>query len=197
LSESARQPVGGIGLLVEHDPAVWLAGPAEPEQVTAWTKGALEACATDFAVEPGSSDYHYLEAMLTEFATRDLGTANRLLRLRELSDAPLIAMLDVYVGLGAHEVTDNFLTYDETDTWYDPPQVSDLDASRGLRRALRFRVDDGIRSVVRYHRRIEDLQVDILLSCAGADLNATASGLADLDALAQAVWVLTSNEERR
>ncbi len=197
MSEPAPEVVGGIALLVDYDPAVWLAGPTQPEHAQAWADGALAACASDFAVQPGSADHQYLEAVLTEFATRDLGTANRLLRLRALNDAPLIAMLDVYVGLGAHEVTDNFLTYDETDTWYDPPQVSDLDANRGLRRALRFRVDDGIRSVVRYHRRVDDLEVDILLSCAGADLNATASGLADLDALAQSVWVLAGSEERR
>jgi hypothetical protein len=196
-SDSVRQIVGGLALLVEHDPAVWLAGPAEPEQAQAWVEGALAACASDFEVEPGSADHQYLAAVLQEFAHRDLGTANRLLRLRELRDAPLIALLDVYVGLGPHEVTDNFLAYDETDKWYDPPRVSDVDASRGLRRALRFRRDDGIRSVVRYHRRIDDLQLDIVLSCSGADLKATASGLADLDALAQAVWVVTASEERR
>lgn len=50
---------------------------------------------------------------------------------------------------------------------------------------------------MRYYRRIEDLDVDIVLSCSGADPRVTAEGLADLDALAQAVWVLTDAEERR
>lgn len=73
-----------------------------------------------------------------------------------------------------------------------------LDAERGLRRALAFEVaEDGIRSVVRYHRRVPEWDVDFVLACAGADLDSTAIGLDVLDALAKSVWFVDVEGDRR
>ena len=188
----------GADVVVDYDPAVWLAGPADPARAEPWTAAAVEACAEDFGVEPGTADHDYLRAVLTGFASRDLPAANRFLRLRRLDDAPLVALLNVLVGLPGEQLAGRFLDTWGDERWYDPPRVETVDERTGLRRALRFKVDDdGISSVVRYHRRVDDLGLDVLLSCSGADLTATTRGLPDLDGLARAVWVVTAAGERR
>lgn len=186
-----------IGLLVACDPAVWLAGPTEPAVAADWVVGALDACARDFEVKIGSPEHDYLAELLQEFAHRELATGNRFLRLRGIEDAPLVALLDVYVGRDEHEVADAFADVDPEERLYDPPVVEVIDEARGLRRSVRFVMGDTISSTVRYHRRVDDLGVDVLMSCSGADLVATAAGLPDLDALARSVWIITSDGDRR
>ena len=83
--------------------------------------------------------------MLTEFGTRDLSCDFRFLRLRTLVDAPLVAMLSVFVD-SEEDVALALRSFDPDATYYDTaPKVVELDAARGLRRSMVFEVAGGIR----------------------------------------------------
>lgn len=196
-TELTDQAAPALGVAVDYDPAVWLAGPTDPDTET-WIAGAFAACAADFGVTEGTAEATYLRRLLADFAAADFPGDFRFLRLRGLTDAPLAALLTVYVGAPADELAAALVTFDEDATYYDrKPQIIDIDQARGLRRSLVFSVDDGIRSTIHYHRRVEEWQVDVLLTCAGADLKATALGLPDLDQLADAVWLVDAEGHRR
>jgi hypothetical protein len=185
-----------LGVAVDFDPAVWLPGPTD-RTTDDWVERAFLACATDFEVREGTAEATYLRELLTGFADRDLASDFRFLRLRTLTDAPLVAMLSVYVD-SPDDLSGALEAFDGSATYYDHhPQVVDLDPGRGLRRSMAFAVEGSIRPLVRYHRRIDAWNVDVLLSSAGAGLRATADGLADLDALAEAIWVVDADGNRR
>lgn len=198
MTRSAAAP---LGVVVDFDPASWLPGPsadATKQDVAAWIEGAVLACAADFGVAPEAEAHEYLREMLTGFATAELACDFRFLRLRAPDDAPLIARLVVLQGAARDEVAATVKLYDDSLDLYDAePRVETVDEDRGLRRNLVFYLDEGVRSIVRYHRRVEDWETDVLLSCAGADLKATAEGLHDLDQLSQAVWVVDEEGNRR
>jgi len=195
--ELTEPPAPALGVAVDYDPAVWLAGPTDHD-TDAWIAGAFTACASDFGVLEGTAEATYLLRLLTDFAAADFSGDFRFLRLRGLTDAPLAALLTVYVGAPAEELAAALVTFDEDATYYDrKPRIVEIDPARGLRRSLVFSVDDGIRSAIHYHRRVEEWAVDVLLTCAGADLKATALGLPDLDHLAGAVWLVDAEGRRR
>lgn len=198
LTETAAH---ATGVAIDYDPAVWLPGPtgdAAPDEVRAWIEGALRACCEDFRVTPDTAEERHLREVLTEFGSRELACDFRFLRLRAVDDAPLVARLDVHVGEPSGGLDSVLEMFTPGATGYDTGARTDtVDPDRGLRRALMFTVDDGIRTVVRYHRRVEEWQGDVVLSCTGADLRATAAGLSDLDALARAVWLVSPDGSRR
>lgn len=190
------------GIAVDYDPATWLPGPpagaSEPE-VAAWIDGATAACASDFGVAGDSEEHRYLRDVLTGFASADLACDFRFLRLRGLDDVPLVARLNLFQGMSAGDVDQVMrAAHDPESRPYDEaPQVESVDDERGLRRWMLFQVRDDIEPVVRHHRRIEEWEIDIVLSCSGPSLKATALGIADLDALAEAVWVIDEDGGRR
>lgn len=190
------------GIAVDHDPAVWLPGPtggATDAEIATWIAGATDACASDFGVADGSDEGRYLREVLSAFASADLPCDFRFLRLRALDDVPLIARLNLFQGMPAGDLDRVMRTSHDPEArlYDDEPQVEVLDEERGLRRWLLFQLRDGIEPIVRHHRRIEEWKLDIVLSCSGPSLKATALGLADLDALAKAVWVVDEEGGRR
>jgi hypothetical protein len=192
----------GLGVAVDFDPAVWLAGPTDGA-AEVWTAGALAAVCEDFAVAEGSDQRELLRTVLHAFATADLGCDFRFLRLRSLTEPPVVAMLHVWTpepGDGLPERADSVLTTHEPGTrWYDAePEPVLLDEASGLRRVLRYAVgDDGrLSSVVRYHRRVPGPAADVVLSSAGADVRTTALALGDLDDLARAVRLVDAEGRR-
>lgn len=202
MSQPRVQPAG---LAVDYDRSAWLAGPpagSRPEEVAAWIDGAWQACLSDFGVDAGTQTAGYLRDLLTEFAERDLGCEFRFLRLRAAHDQPLVARLNVVTdadGLSATEIETaiNDLVDPDARWWDDEPQLTVLDETRGLTRRIWFQVDNGVRPVVRHHRHVEECGVDLVLSCKGADLKSVALGTPDLDALAEAIWVVDENGVRR
>lgn len=185
-----------LGVAVDFDPAVWLPGPTDDDPVD-WVRRAYDACASDFEVKDDTAESTYLREMLTEFGTRDLSCDFRFLRLRTLVDAPLIAMLSVFVD-APDDVSTALQSFDPDATYYDTkPKIADIDASRGLRRSMVFEVEGGIRPVVRYHRHVADAHADVVLASAGAGLRAVAEGLADLDRLAEAIWLVDAEGTRQ
>jgi hypothetical protein len=195
VSELSRQATN-LGVAVDFDPAVWLPGPTDDDPAD-WVRRAYDACASDFGVEDDTAESTYLREMLTEFGTRDLACDFRFLRLRTLVDAPLIAMLSVFVD-APDDVDEVLQSFDPDATYYDTaPKIVDLDAGRGLRRSMVFEVVGGIRPVVRYHRHVAPVDADVVLASAGAGLRAVAEGLADLDRLAEAVWLVDAEGNRR
>lgn len=197
-----RMTAGPVGVAVDYDAAAWLPGPvagATEAETAAWIDGATAACTQDFGVAEGSDEQRYLREVLTSFASADLPCDFRFLRLRGLDDVPLIARLNLFRGMPADDL-DRVMreSHDPEALLYDDePQVETVDEERGLRRWLLFELRDGIRPIVRHHRRIEEWELDIVLSCGGPSLKATALGIADLDALAEAVWVLDEEDNRR
>lgn len=181
-----------IAVAVDYDPGVWLAGPTDGD-AQGWISRALAAVCTDFAIADGTPEQGLLRDVLRAFAVADLGCDFRFLRLRSLSEPPVLAMLHVDAGEldGAPAHGDAALTtYAAGTRWYDrDPELTVVDEGTGLRRAVRYAVDDDgrVSSVVRYHRRVPELGADVVLSSAGADPRATALALADLDDLARAV----------
>ncbi|MGI9156300.1 MAG: hypothetical protein ACR2FG_06640 [Marmoricola sp.] len=154
-----------LGVVVDYDPAVWLVGPTTMS-AGEWVAAAFAACASDFEVADDTAEATYLRELLTEFATRELASDFRFLRLRGLIDTPLTMLLWVYVGALDNELAAALTTFEEGATYYDrEPQIVTIDEARGLRRSMAFSVDDGIRSVVRYHRRVEAWAADVLLAC--------------------------------
>jgi len=187
--------VAALGVAVDFDPAVWLPGPTD-EDPAAWARRAYDACATDFEVQDDTAESTYLRELLTEFGTRDLSCDFLFLRLRTLVDAPLIAMLSVFVDARA-DVATVLRSFDPDATYYDSaPRIVDIDAARGLRRSMVFEVDGGIRPEVRYHRHVAGAEADVVLSSAGAGLRAVAEGLGDLDRLAEAIWLVDAEGTR-
>jgi hypothetical protein len=194
---SGRTPQeAALGVAVDFDPAVWLPGPTGEDPLD-WVQRAYDACATDFEVEADTAESTYLHEMLTEFGTRDLACDFRFLRLRTLVDAPLIAMLSVYVD-AQEDVATALRSFDPDATYYDTePKIVEIDTARGLRRSMVFEVDGGIRPVVRYHRHVAGADTDVVLASAGAGLRAVAEGLGDLDRLAEAIWLVDAEGTRR
>lgn len=173
---------------VDADPAVWLTGPRDPAGAQVWADAALQAVASDFGLPEHSPEYAYLQDVLTAFATTDLGSAFRFLRMRSLADPPLVARLDVLPHDPA--APDPVLIYDDDLAWYDhAPKVVDVAPALGLRRAVRVYVDDGLRVVVRHHRRVLGGAADVIMTCTGFDLMAVGTAMGDLDQLAASVQV--------
>lgn len=183
-----------MGLLVEADPAAWLPGPL-PGTEDRWILGAVHACALDFGLEEGSTGHTWLAETLTEFARRPLECEARFLRMRGPESAPVVALAHLRVG---GEAFDALADLGPDLRWYDPPRVETVDDRRGLRRAVGWVVADGmIRALVRYHRRVEDWQCDLVHSSAGLDLRTTSEALVDLDSLAAASWLVDEQGRRR
>jgi len=176
----------GYTLSIRPDPAIWLVGPLAHETATEWIETTLEAVAEDFGVAAGSAESTYLHSVLTSFATAELGSPFRLLRLRALADAPLVARLDVLAAGAA----DPLAEFGHGFAWYDHgPRTEVVEGDPSIRRATRLYVDDGVRAVVRLHRRLADDGPSLLLACAGFTLAATASGLDDLIHLTQCIEI--------
>lgn len=191
-------PVPALGILVDHDPAIWLPGPVERSR-DEWLDAAYLACAADFDVQEGSAESALLREVLTAFVDADLGSDLRFLHLRALIDIPVVARVTVSLGTTDGSIGEHFADLEQGSQHYDrEARVDVIDESRQLRRALAFRIEpDGMRSVVRYHRRVEEWHADVVLSCAGADLKATALVLDDLDELSRAVWFVDEGGNRR
>lgn len=173
---------------VDADAAVWLTGPRDPAEGQAWVGAALQAVASDFGLPEHAPEHAYLQDVLTAFATTDLGSAFRFLRMRSLADPPLIVRLDVLPHDPA--APDPLLIYDDDLAWYDhAPKVVDVAPALGLRRAVRIYVDDGLRAVVRHHRSVLGGAADVIMTCTGFDLMAVGTAMGDLDQLAANVQV--------
>lgn len=187
-----------IGLVVDHDPAVWLRGPVGPTREQ-WLQGAYAAVAADFGVRPETTEAGYLRELLVRFVDADLRCDLRFLLLRALVDLPITVRLSGFVGAPADTVGKALTDLDPDATYYDQePRVETIDAERGLRRSIAFRMDpEGITSSVRYHRRVDEWDADLVVACAGADMKATALGLPLLDDLARAAWFVDAEGERR
>jgi hypothetical protein len=192
-----------LAVAVDFDPAVWLAGPTEGDAAS-WTAAALAAVCADFAVAKGSAEERALRDVLHAFASAHLGCDFRFLRLRSPAEPTLVAMLHVWTSDGSGGTTEDgdavLTSYEPGTRWYDPePELVVVDEGSGLRRSLRYAMDDDGRlsSVIRYHRRVAELATDVVLSCAGADLRTTALALADLDGLARAVRLVDRQGVRR
>lgn len=193
-----------LAVAVDFDPAVWLAGPTD-DDAEGWTAAALAAVCADFAIAEGSAEHDALRDVLHLFATAHLGCDFRFLRLRSLTEPPVVAMLHVRpAGPSGTDPSEQgaalLTTYEPETRWYDAdPEVVVLDEESGLRRSLRYAVgDDGrLSSVIRYHRRVPEPVADVVLASAGADLRATALALADLDDLARAVRLVDPHGVRR
>lgn len=185
-----------IGLVIDHDPAVWLPGPVHRTREE-WLAAAESACAVDFGVVEGSDEASYLREVLTEFVEADLKCDFRFLRMRALVDLPLTARISVARGTQAGQLPDPLASFDPDQEYYAEPQVEEVDRARGLRRAIIWQTEDGLRSVIRYHRRVSEWESDLVVSCSGADLRGTALGLSDLDELARAIWFVDADGTRR
>lgn len=180
----------GVGVAVDIDPSVWLPGPTT-QTPAEWLELAKAGCARDFGIAAGSAEEGYLADLLEDFAARDLFGQFRFLRLRSLTDTPLVMQLGVFADAPEGELAATLTDMDPEMTYYDrEPQIDVIDEQRGLRRSIAYQVVDGIRPVVRYHRRVAEIPADVVLSCAGADLRAVAQGLPELDRLAQGVWLV-------
>jgi len=186
------------GVTVDYDPAVWLPGPTGPD-TERWVDGAFAACISDFAIEADAPQAAYLRELLTLFATRDLQCDFRFLRLRTPTASPLIARLSLFAGTHTTEPGHLLDTFDADAASYDrSPRITTVDPERRLRRSVVYSLEDGVvRPVVRYHRRVDALATDLVLASSGATLRTTAEGLADLDALAAAVWLVDEEGTRR
>lgn len=194
--------VARLAVAVDFDPGVWLAGPTDGD-AEGWTAGALAAVCADFGIPDGSPARNLLHDVLAAFATADLGCDFRFVRLRTLAEPPVIAMLHVRTehdgGGGPSAQGDAVLTtYEPGTRWYDEPQLAVVDEESGLRRAVRYAVGEDGRpsSVVRYHRRVQELAADVVLSSAGADPRTTALALGDLDDLARVVRLVDAGGRR-
>lgn len=185
-----------IGLVIDHDPAVWLPGPVHRSR-DEWLTAAESACAADFDVAKGSDEASYLHEVLTEFVDSDLECDFRFLRMRAVVDLPITARVSVVLGPGAGHLPDPLTSFDPDVEYYAEPQVEEVDRARDLRRAIMWQTEDGLRSVIRYHRRLPEWEADLVVSSAGADLRATALGLSDLDELARAIWFVDEDGTRR
>ncbi|MGZ4749010.1 MAG: hypothetical protein ACXVYY_18180 [Oryzihumus sp.] len=190
-----------VGVAVDFDPAVWLAGPTD-QTPQAWAEGALAALCQDFEVIEGTAEHDYLREVVEEFAPADLPGDFRFLKLRGVMDVPVVATLHVLLGRPAAEVADVLTTFEAGQRWYDrEPEVVLLDEERGLMRSMMFALVGEeplqIRPVVRYHRRIEDLGADVVLASSTTDLKAMALSLDHLDALAAGVWLVGPDGTRR
>jgi hypothetical protein len=139
--------------------------------------------------------------VLEGFARADLGSAFRFLRLRAVDDVPVVARLDL---LAAEAPADEVLTaLDPSRRWYDAaPVVRDVDPDLGLRRSVAMAVEEvdgtsAVRPVVRWHRRVEEWGVDVLMSAGGVSLRVMTRALDDLDGLARSVRVVDEQGVRR
>lgn len=194
-----------VGLAFDYDRAVWLAGPpagTPDDEVASWVAGAWAACVSDFGLTAEAAASTYLREVLTEFATADLGCEFRFLRLRSPQDQPLTARLNVLTqaaGMKPAGVVTELLAVDDTELrpWDEEPGVEVIDETRGLSRRLWFRAHSRIDAVARYHRRVDEWGIDLILSCRLPSLTTAALALPDLDALAAAIWVVDENGARR
>jgi hypothetical protein len=184
---------------VEFDPDVWLKAPDDPAENDGWLEAMVTVHSEAYRVEEGSPDADYLRRVLTEFVERDLGPCSRYLRLAAFGQSPLVATVAIVVGQPAAAVREAFERYDEGAHYYDPPRLEVVDDARALVRALRYLVgpDGTLTSSVRYHRRDEELETDVLVLCEGGDVIATALALGDLDDLARGAWLVDSEGARR
>ncbi|RBY91458.1 hypothetical protein DQ244_08980 [Blastococcus sp. TBT05-19] len=195
--DGSQMTAPDIAVAVDFDPGVWMVGPTDGD-AEGWTEGALAAVCADFVIADGSAAQTAVREVLLAFATAELGSDFRFLRLRSLADVPVIALLHIWpvdpTDVDAARRGAAVLSEFEPGTrWYDHgPQLLDLDEETGLKRALRYALgDDGrLSSVIRYHRRVARPAADVVLTCAGADLRTTAMALGDLDDLARAVQLI-------
>ena len=197
LEQATAMPADlGVGVAVDLDLSLWLPGPTT-QTPAEWLELARAGCARDFGIILDSSEGAYLTELLEDFAGRELFGQFRFLRLRSLTDTPLVMQLGVFVGAPEGELAATLTGLDPDVTYYDrEPQVDMIDEERVLRRSIAYQVVDGIRPVVRYHRRATEISADVVLSCAGADLRAVAQGLGELDGLARAVWLVDESGTR-
>lgn len=201
-----------VGVAIDYDRSVWLAGPAagsEPEAIELWIAGAQRACLADFEIGADTAEATYLRALLTNFATADLGCEFRFLRLRALDDEPLVVRLNLLTLIEDDDEVASALDVPFLDDErsaddgmavqvYDrAPQVEVLDEGRGLSRRVWYRVDEGLRPLVRHHRRVRECGVDIIVSCLLPSMKgAVLGGVADLDEFARSVWILDAEGGR-